>query len=413
MKTKFLEDKRLSIILFAFIFVMYAFVYMTKTCFSAAMASIVSEGVMTKSQTGLISAMFYLVYAPFQIFGGKLADKFPPDKLIIIGLVGSGAVNLAIFFNQNYIFMLCLWTFNAVIQFGVWPAIFKIVSSQLKESHRPMAVFAMSFASSCGMFLAYLFAMFMARWQDNFLFSAISLFVLAAGMAVVYSVASRRMVEGQKRSITIPEHITKTHKKETHKMFLKCGLYAMFPVILFRTVISQGSNTLAPTMLMESYDNVSASYGNFLSLFVIVAGMVGTVLGGFVYTRFIKDEIKGFIYAFALSLPVAFGLVFIGKVPMIAAVVLLALTAMITLATNLFVSYIAMAFARHGKNGEVAGITNAAASLGIMVQTYGLAAIADNFGWSAVSWVWVILLSLSLVILAFVYPRWQKFKKEH
>ena len=89
MKTKFLEDKRLSIVLFAFIFVMYAFVYMTKTCFSAAMASIVSEGVMTKSQTGLISAMFYLVYAPFQIFGGKLADKasmFGGVVLIAIGL---------------------------------------------------------------------------------------------------------------------------------------------------------------------------------------------------------------------------------------------------------------------------------------------------------------------------------------
>lgn len=413
MKTKFLEDRRLSLILFGFIFILYAFVYMTKTCFSAAMASIVSEGVMTKSQTGLISAAFYLAYAPFQIFGGKLADRFSPAKLIVIGLVGSGIINLAIFFNQNYIFMLCAWTVNAVIQFGIWPAVFKIVSSQLKESHRPMAVFAMSFASSCGMFLAYLFAMFMTRWTYNFMISGVVLLLFALLTAIIYPYSERRMVEGEKRVITIPEHITAAHKKETHRMFLKCGLYAMFPVILFRTVISQGSNTLAPTMLMESYDNVSASYGNFLSLFVIVAGMLGTILGGFVYTRFIKDEIKGFIYVFALALPLCLGLVFIGKIGIGISVVLLALTAMITLATNLFVSYIAMAFARHGKNGEVAGITNAAASLGIVVQTYGLAAIADGFGWSAVAWVWVILLAVSLAILAFVYPKWHKFKKEH
>ena len=32
---------------------------------SEAMASIVDAGVMTKSQTGLIAAAFYLVYAPF------------------------------------------------------------------------------------------------------------------------------------------------------------------------------------------------------------------------------------------------------------------------------------------------------------------------------------------------------------
>ena len=413
MKTKHLESTKLSIILFSFIFVMYALVYMTKTCYSSAMAAIVHDGVMTKSQTGFISAMFYLIYGVFQIVGGKLADKAAPDKLIIVGLIGSGAVNLAIYFNQNYIFMLCMWCFNAVVQFGIWPAVFKIVSSQLKESHRPVAVFAMSFSSSCGLFLAYFIAIFMSRWQDNFLFSAVALFILALILAVIYPIMSHNMTEGEKRKITIPDEITAVHKKETRAMFLKCGLFMLVPVILFRTVISQGSNTLAPTMLMESYEGISPAYGNFLSLFVIFAGLIGTVAVGFIYKRFIKDEIKGFIYAFVLALPAVIGLVFIGKIKIGLSVVLLSLTAMITLCTNLFVSYVAMAFAKHGTNGEVAGITNAAASFGIVVQTYGLAAIADNWGWSAVAWVWAALLALSLVLLAIIYPKWQKFKKEH
>ena len=69
MKTRYLENSKKSIGLLALMCVCYALIYMTKNCYTAAMASIVSAGIMTKSQTGLISAVFYLVYAPFQIDG--------------------------------------------------------------------------------------------------------------------------------------------------------------------------------------------------------------------------------------------------------------------------------------------------------------------------------------------------------
>ena len=40
-REKYLESKRLSMLLFVFIFLMYAIVYMTKNMFSSAMAVIV------------------------------------------------------------------------------------------------------------------------------------------------------------------------------------------------------------------------------------------------------------------------------------------------------------------------------------------------------------------------------------
>ena len=50
---------------------MYSIVYMTKNCFNAALADIVNEGILTKSQTGSITAAFYIVYAPLQIVGAR------------------------------------------------------------------------------------------------------------------------------------------------------------------------------------------------------------------------------------------------------------------------------------------------------------------------------------------------------
>lgn len=112
-----LENRKESRYFFFFLWIMYSVVYMTKNCYNGAMAGIVEAGVLSKSQTGLITSVFYLVYAPMQIVGGRAADKFSPEKLIKIGLLGSALSNLIIFFNQNYYVMLAAWTFNAIIQF--------------------------------------------------------------------------------------------------------------------------------------------------------------------------------------------------------------------------------------------------------------------------------------------------------
>jgi len=183
------ENRKLSRCFFIFIWVMYAIVYMTKSCFSAAMASIVFEGIMTKSQTGLIISAFNLVYAPLQIFGGVFADKYDPEKLIKIGLVGGGIANLIIYLNQNYYLVLTVWILNAVVQFALWPAVFKIVSSQIVKEDRKNATYYISFGTTAGLFLAYLVAAFLPSWEYNFAVSAAALLLLA----LVWHIVTKRV----------------------------------------------------------------------------------------------------------------------------------------------------------------------------------------------------------------------------
>ena len=59
-----LENKRASRVFFIFMWLMYAFVYMTKNCFSGALAAIVEEGTLTLTQATVINAAFYVAYAP-------------------------------------------------------------------------------------------------------------------------------------------------------------------------------------------------------------------------------------------------------------------------------------------------------------------------------------------------------------
>ena len=101
-----LENRVESRHFFWFIWLLYAVVMMTKNSFNAALTVIVAEGILTKSQTGTFSTVFYLVYAPLQIVGGLAADRHSPERLIKIGLFGAALANIVIVINQNYYVML-------------------------------------------------------------------------------------------------------------------------------------------------------------------------------------------------------------------------------------------------------------------------------------------------------------------
>ena len=126
MKIRTLNSRKASIIVLLSLMISYTFLCMTRNCFSSAMVFIVDEGLLTKFQTGVISALFYVAYSIMQIFGGVITDKFSPERFITVGLLGAALSNTVIYFNQNYIVMLIAWSFNAAMQFGVCPAVFKI-----------------------------------------------------------------------------------------------------------------------------------------------------------------------------------------------------------------------------------------------------------------------------------------------
>ena len=151
---------------------MYAIVCMTKNCYNGAMASIVDEGILSKSQTGFISAMFYLTYTPLQIFGGGFCDRYSPEKLIKYSLLGAAVANVVIYFNHNYYVMLAAWMLNGIVQFAVWPATFKIISSQLVRSDRKLMAFYISMSGTAGLVLSYFVAAIVTVWEHNFSLSA-------------------------------------------------------------------------------------------------------------------------------------------------------------------------------------------------------------------------------------------------
>ena len=404
-----LENKKISRHFFIFIFIMYAFVYMTKNCFNGALADIVSEGILTKSQTGLIVAMFYLAYTPMQIVGGIVVDKFSPELMIKIGLVGGAVANAVIFFNHNYYVMLVTWTLNAIVQFALWPATFKIVSSQLCRSDRTYMIFLISLASSFGLIVSYLIAAVMPSWEYNFAFSALVLFILAV-ILHIYDRHLNRFMKRDYAPLIDSNKIVSAAGQSTLSIFWKSGFVLFLVSVLLYSTVGQGVKTLFPVMLVETAGS-AASLGNLVNTLIIVSGIFGTLLVRLViYPRVIKNELVGLMLSMLIATAFSLILMFVSGVPIM--VTTLCVMSVTTTAPAIFSSYFNTRFSRYGKNGTAAGICNAASAFGFVLSSYGVVRISEAYDWQTVKLVWFISLLVSFAVFLVIIPMNAHFRRK-
>ncbi len=403
-----LEDRTRSRHFFWFLWIMYAVVSMTKNCYSAATVSIVTEKVMSASKTGFITAMFYVVYTPLQIVGGIAVDRYSPEKLIKFGLFGAAIANLIIFFNQSYPVMLAAWIFNAAVQFGIWPATFKIVSSQLVRSDRTMMASYLSLAATGGTFLSFLVAAFVTKWQYNFAVSAVSLVVLA----VIMHIYDRHLNSYMKwDKVQNSENKNDTHfpNISTKNVILASGFGFILIYIVLSVVVSRSRENLTPTIFASEY-NVSDSLGNLLNLFMIFSGVLGTIIARKIVTR-IKNTAIGIIIVLTIMIPLLIVCSFVGKLPIYVLVGVMCLIAALQSVTTLINTTYNLNFSRYNKSGTIAGISNAAMSFAYIIAAYFIPLIQESTSWSFVIGLWPVLIGVAIISMLFAVRKVRSFSR--
>jgi len=381
---------------------------MTKNCFGSSMVFIVNEGLLSAFETGTVTAAFYLVYAVLQIVGGVLTDKWNPERFITVGLVGAGICNLAIYINQSYAVMLTAWVLNACLQFAVWPAAFKIVSTLLCRDMQDSALFQVTFGNPIGVVLSYaLAALVGSAWRLNFLVSALGLFLIALLWELICKSVKPYITE-----LTVD---TPKERAEGSRGFIKTALKAGIILLLIlsftRTMFDLGMKAVAPTMINASYEEVSPVFATLLNIIILVSGAIGPCISHLIYPRLMRNEAVIITLFFLLSLPLTAAMLLIGKVSPIIIVILLALVVMLMSAASLFTtSYIASRFNIYGKGATVAGILNSAASFGVASANTLFTGLAES-GWIYTIIAWIVIMVISLIISAINIPIWTKFLK--
>ena len=376
------------------------------------MVFIVDEGLLTKLQTGTITAVFYVIYAILQVVGGVFIDKWHPERFITIGLVGASVVNLVIFCNQNYVVMLVAWALNAVVQASVWPATFKLVSTMLTGKTRDFGLFSVSLISSVAIIMSYSVAAIVGeRWQMNFLVSSLALVAAAIIWEICLRISRPFIVECETQSEAAPKG-EQLSNREFFKIAMRSGLGIIVVIATIRTMFDIGIKGLTATMINESYDEVTPVLATLLSIVVLISGALGPFIARAVYPRFIHNEAVAMSIFLTLAVPFVTITLFVGKIHYVYIIVALVMMLLMTGSSSLFTtSYISSRFNRWGRGGTVAGIINCGASLGVVASNLIFTATADRVGWGGTAIIWVALISFVSLLAIILIPIWARFLK--
>ena len=241
----------------------------------------------------------------------------------------------------------------------------------------------------------------------NFAVSAFALFVLTVIMHIYDKHLNRFMIRDYE-PISIRSGKS-TYEGSTFSLFMKSGFFLLLIPVIIRCLVGQGSKTLAPLMLNETF-GTEPSFGNLLNVLIIVAGLCGTLLVKLVlYPRIVKNELAGLIVCGCILLGFTATFVFASTVSLV--VVSLCGIALFSTAASLFISYFNASFAKYGKNGTAAGISNAAASFGIVLLNYGILKISEIWGWASVRYLWLIFVMVLIICSVCVFFISKRFRK--
>jgi len=414
MKNKKFDTKQKSVLLLVGLVSSFSFISLTKNCFSSAMVFIVDEGLLTKFETGTISAVFYVIYAILQMMSGPLTDRWRPDKLITIGLIGAAVSNLVIYFNQNYVVMLISWAFNAVVQCAVWPSVFKLASTSVCDSMKGKAMFFINICGSLGGILSFVIAAAVSsQWQLNFLISAVGLFVFAVIWEICIAFINPTVSVSESDSQKPDASFRASDAPSFKTVLFGYGILLLFVIAILRSAFDLGLRVLAPSIINESYQSLSPEISTLLSIIVIIAGIFGSLFAGVIYPRFVRNEALVVLLFFLFSFPFVCLMLLVGKVSYVWIVVFLAVMVFLLSTASMFTSsYIASRFGKWNMGGTVAGFVNGGAALGIVLANMAFTAIADAEGWIFTIRVWIVMMAVAILLSCIFLFIWTKFLKK-
>lgn len=419
-KLRKITDSRTTMFLFLLCWSAYFTSYIGRLNYSSAMTAMIQEEILTKSQAGFISMVYFFAYGIGQLCNGLLGDRMHPGKMIFTGLSVAALMNLLMGFTGQFFLMAVIWGINGYAQAMIWPPIIRIFAEMLEKERKMKYCVDIVSSQVVGTLASYLIAagvMWLFGWKAVFAAAALCLAV----MAVVWITGFGKIEKGDvgKNSEVFRENEMTSEmvwKKETageevgengitsakrdksfSHLMLHCGLLAvLFPVVI-HGMLKDGVTTWVPTYITETF-LTSPSFSILVTTVLPILNLTGAYAAKYVYRKCREHEVKAAALFFTAATAALCGL-WVGKgVSIILTVLLFAVTTASMMAVNtLFVNMLPLRFERLGRVSTVSGFLNSAAYLGTAVSTFTIGVMVEKMGWNVTIGSWVVLTAAALV----------------
>ena len=393
------------------LWLVYASAYFGRTCYSAAIASIVSNGIYSKADIGIVGTAFFVCYGVGQIVNGILGDRVNPFKMVLCGALLSSICCISIAFANSIAAMSFIWGANGIFQSMLWSPLLRIYSETINEKLRHKAVLNIALSLPVGTICSYLVSTLIIKYfsfKYVFISGGIAVFT-AFSIAFICFLSIRKSIVKERKTVQLSAVDQKPEKTNIRNIILLSGLLAILVPSFLHGMMRDGITNWVPTMITEVY-GVSPSLSTFLTIALPVFNAFGAYAVTPLYKKLGENEMKTAGVTAAIALVPMLLLMLIGKVPVFAVVLLLALTTASMYALNyLIISRVPVRFASYSCTSGISGILNSFAYIGCWVSVYGFGAVSQKMGWTAVIIIWIVSGVLTSAFAFISNKKWKKF----
>lgn len=411
--TKYLENKRASLILIIVCFLTYTIIGLTRNAYSAAIVGIIREGYFSKSDAGIIATSFSITYCISQIAGSYFVDRISPFKLIVFASVVTILANVAMSLTPTYWVIFISRGICGIAQFGVWPALFRILSEYINKCYRNTWRYILPLGISFGSVISYLGAAVIYDWRGLFTFSYIAMTIATVVFIITVIYAEKKAVASVKENNVVDtstKNNTHTHNEVgVFKLLSSTGALFLVIPILVKTLINSGISSWMPTMIMESY-GVSPSFSSIMTTISTCANFAAVIWVIIFYPRVFRLQTTASGMFFVFMVPLLVGTaIYIGIIPVLWIVISITLINTLSGAIHQFYTVeFPRAYTKFNKAGMIAGLINSVATVGSIISSWLWGVMADTYSWDVIIWTWAVMSLVAACCSFAATPLWKK-----
>ena len=386
-----LTDKKMVNALVFLCAAVYFVSYVTRINYSAVLVEIMKSEGYTKTAVSVPVTGLFIVYGASQLISGYLGDKISPEKIVFSGLIISALMNLFLPFAPSTKVMTVIWSINGFAQALMWPPLVKILTEYLSIENYSKNIVYIIFGSSLGTVFVYTASpvvIGISSWKWVFFGAS----AVAVTVAVVWIFSIYRIERGGAQ-VQEDSSSEKIQAKSSHVSFTTAAIMLLGMIMftnVFQGLLRDGISTWMPTYMADTFGFGSQS-AILTGVALPVASMFISFFTAALYRKILKNEAVCTTLFFVVCTACCFVLCMSGDVsPVLSAVMLMAASAA-THAINFMYTSIAVAkFERFGRMSLVTGLINSSVYIGSALSTYGIAAVAEHFGWHGTLVTWLI-----------------------
>lgn len=428
-----LIDKKMGNFLFLLCWCVYFASYIGRLNYSSVMSSIIGEGLLSFSQAGSISMVYFFAYGIGQLCNGILGDRLKPQNMIFFGLFCSGISNLLMGCVRSFPAMAVLWGVNGYMQSMIWPPIIRIFAEKYTEERKRQCSVDIVSSMAVGTLTSYFLsacAMKWISWQAAFYLAAGIMVLIALGWSAGYGAVERFLKSGRGAEGGPQSHLpdspenealserekTVAGRERTEKekagvkaaagkeqvslpaLVLGSGLAGILLPVMIHGVLKDGITQWVPTYIFDCFD-VTSSFSVIVTMILPLINLTGAYMARYAGRKHPDEEVRTSVIFFGGALISLVMLLLFGKYHVLLAVLLFAvITASMMAVNTLYVNMIPLHFEKQGRVAAVSGLLNSVAYIGSALSTFTIGIMVEKAGWTVTMAGWAAITAAALGI---------------